>query len=279
MKTKKILVTGSSGYIGQSLVRSLRIRSHVTGLDIRPLKDNGCDQFIYYDINNMPSLDEHYDVVIHLAALINVGQSMQMPLSYFKTNFSGTLNVLENTSFDHFIFASTGAAENPTSPYGLSKRQAESMVKSYCSIVEKKFTVFRFYNVTGVGAIGPTNKDGLLYNLMKAKETGTFNIFGKDYDTKDGTTLRDYIHVKDVCDAIERAVYFPLEEDKNRIQNLGTGVGHTVLEMAEVFKKVNRCDFDIKFLPRRNGDLPKSVLDNPSPYFKNSYTIEQMLRI
>lgn len=279
MKAKKILVTGSSGYIGQSLVRSLKIRSHVTGLDLKPIPNDRCDQYIRYDINNMPSLDEHYDVVIHLAALINVGQSMQMPLSYFKTNFSGTLNLLENTSFDHFIFASTGAAENPTSPYALSKRQAESMVKSYCSIVNKKFTVFRFYNVTGIGTIGPTNKDGLLYNLMRAKETGLFNIFGKDYDTKDGTTLRDYIHVMDVCDAIERAVYIPLEEDKNRIQNLGTGTGHTVLEMAEVFKKVNRCDFDIKFLPRRNGDLPKSVLDNPSPYFKNSYTIEQMLRI
>lgn len=275
----KVLVTGSSGYIGQTLVDMLPSSYEIHCLDRKVAKVIQPARCYLQDINNMEELKDHYDVVIHLAALVNVKQSTEMPLTYFKTNFGGTLKLLENVDCDHFIFASTGAAENPTSPYAMSKRNAESMIRSYCQIVKKKCTIFRFYNVTGMGVIGPTNPDGLLYNLMKAKETGVFNIYGKKYFTKDGTALRDYIHVKDVCGALIRSMENPSVALMDQIQNLGTGHGHTVLEMANIFKRVNNCDFEIRFLENRVGDLPKSVLLDPSPYFKNNYTIEQMLRI
>jgi len=184
--------------------------------------------------------------------------------------------LMENISFDNFIFASTGAAENPCSPYALSKANVEALIRQYCIMNNKDYTIFRFYNVTGSAGFKPTNWDGLLYNLMKARETGEFNLYGNDYDTIDGTAERDYVHVLEVCNAIKMAVQRP---SNLLVENLGTGTGHTVQQIVDKFKLANDCDFKVNYLPRRYGDLAKSVLKNVSPYMQKSFTIEEMLRV
>ena len=214
--------------------------------------------------------------VIHLAALVNVGESEQRPISYYITNLNGTMNVLNKVKAKHFIFASTGAAEGCASAYGISKRAAEDVVRSYTKMADMDYTIFRFYNVIGSTVVPPTNTDGLMYNLMKAKESGEFTIFGNDYsESWDGTCVRDYVHVEEICHSLKLAI----EKASNGVECLGHGVGHTVKEMAELFQKVNNCGFEVKYGPRRKGDLPSSVLEEVSPYMKNLFTFEELLSV
>lgn len=277
---KKILITGSSGYIGRHLAALLMVYQkdfHVTGLD-RVFKTQLADKFIEQNILENVDIKGEFDTVVHLAGLVNVGMSMQAPMDYYRTNVVGTLNMLERTQYDHFIFASTGAASNPYSPYGLSKYLAEQLVRQYCELNNKKCTIFRFYNVIGTNGYPPTNVDGLMYNLMKAKETGVFHLYGNDYDMlPDGTAIRDYLHVVEVCEAIKLAIDNPYS--KSPIENLGHGEGHSVMEMVKMFKKVNNCDFHVKVMPRREGDVDVTVLSNVSPYMQKSVTIEEMLKL
>ena len=272
---KKILITGSSGYIGRHLTNVLCNDYEVFGLDRKYEPQYGFG-FFEQDINNMVCLDEHYDAVIHLAALVNVGDSMKWPMRYYQTNVGGTLNVMERISYDNFIFASTGAAVDAVSPYAISKKTTESLVRNYCTLTGKDHTIFRFYNVIGSVAYGPTNHDGLMYNLMKAKETGEFNLYGDDYDTIDGTAVRDYIHVLEICNAIKLAIEKP---SNLLLENLGSGQGYTVKQIINTFKKVNVCDFNVNVKPRRPGDLAHSVLHDVSPYMQKTYTLEQMLKV
>jgi UDP-glucose 4-epimerase len=161
------------------------------------------------------------------------------------------------------------------SPYGISKRAMEQIVNQYCKENNIPFTIFRFYNVVGSDGISPTNPDGLMWNLIAAKDRGYFNLFGTDYSTTDGTCVRDYVHVNEICKAIIEAICSPT----NAIENLGHGIGTTVQEMINIFKKVNNCNFDVINKPRRSGDLEYSVLANPSKLMKKLYTIEQLLKL
>ena len=135
--------------------------------------------------------------------------------------------------------------------------------------------MFRFYNVTGTDGFPATNPDGLFYKLNEAIETGTFSIYGGDYDTRDGTAIRDYVHVNEICHAIDRSIYKP----SNSIENLGHGKGYSVKEIVETFKKVNNVNFEVKIEDRREGDPPKNVLDSVSNYMKEIYTLEDYLKI
>lgn len=273
---KKVLITGNSGYIGSHLTKLLMNDYQVYGLDINPPKIMPHVQY-NIDIRRFFELDTEFDAVVHLAALVNVGESERMPIQYYITNLNGTMNVLNKIKTHTFILASTGAAEGCASVYGVSKRAAETVVKEYCT--QHKLvphTIFRFYNVIGSSGFAPTNPDGLMYNLIKAKDTGEFTIFGNDYDcSSDGTCLRDYVHVIEICEAIKTAI----EEPSNNIECSGHGVGRSVYEMASIFQDVNQCEFEIKYAPRRKGDLPISVLKDVSPYMKRLYTIDQLLKI
>jgi UDP-glucose 4-epimerase len=276
----KILITGSSGYIGRHLSALLAVYDddyHLTGID-KTWRKQMCSEFHEQNILENIDIPGKFNTVVHLAGLVNVGMSMQAPMDYYRTNVVGTLNMLERTQFEHFIFASTGAATNPYSPYGLSKLVAEQLVRQYCTLNNKKCTIFRFYNVIGTNGYPPTNVDGLMYNLMKVKETGVFYLYGNDYDMYDGTAIRDYLHVMEVCQAIKNAVDTPVSD--SLIENLGHGKGHSVLEMVNIFKKVNNCDFGIKIMPRREGDVARTVLNNVSSYMPSQYVpIEEMLKL
>lgn len=274
-----ILITGSSGYIGSHLLKRIQpcFLTDVCGLDKENPNEVYPDKFYYGDIRNDKYLKYKtpFECVIHLAAEMRVGESVKDPILYYEANVLGTLNVLKNIKTKHFIFASTGAVEGLSSPYGLSKKVAEEIVIQYCTENNIDYTIFRFYNVIGSDGISIRNPDGLFYNLLKSKDTGVFTIFGNDYATKDGTCVRDYVHVNEICESIISAV----EKPANKIENLGHGSGTSVLEMFNIFKRSNNLDVNLEYAPRRDGDLEKSVLKDVSSYMKKIYSLEDLLKI
>lgn len=274
----KVLITGNSGYIGSHLTQLLNKRTDLElyGLDrnapLLPVKEHSRNNIAMPGYFLWPK-DFEFDCVIHLAAEVAVGRSVTNPIVYYQTNTLGTLRVLQDLKCKQFIHASTGSAGPMNNPYGISKRAAEEIVDQYCKERAIPFTTFRFFNVTGTDGIKPTNKDGLMWNLMNAQQTGVFNLFGDDYNTEDGSAVRDYTHVNEICNALELAIDNPT----NQIENLGHGVGTTVKQMISLYKKVNNCEFDINICPRRAGDLERSVLDRPSPFMQKLYTMEDLL--
>ena len=274
----KILITGNSGYIGSHLTQLLNKRNNLElyGLDRKvpqlPVKEQARNNIIMPRYFPWQS-DFEFDCIIHLAAEVSVGQSVTNPIVYYQTNTLGTLRVLQELKCKRFIHASTGSAGPMNNPYGISKRASEQIVDQYCKERSIPFTTFRFYNVTGSDGIKPTNPDGLMWNLMNAQKTGVFNLFGDDYDTLDGSAVRDYTHVNEICCALEQAI----DRSTNQIENLGHGIGTSVKQMINLYKKVNNCDFDVQVCPRRPGDLESSVLDNPSPFMQQLYTMEDLL--
>jgi len=272
---KKILITGNSGYIGSHLTQMLQNDYEVHGLDINLPQIQPKIQHTI-DIRRQFLLEDEYDAVIHLAALVNVGESEQIPIQYYITNLNGTMNLINKVKTNNFIFASTGAAVSCESAYGISKRAAEDVVKEFCTMHRPTpYTIFRFYNVIGSDGFAPTNPDGLMYNLLKARETGEFTVFGNDYNTRDGSCVRDYVHVNEICDALQYAI----ENPSNQIECLGHGVGRTVTEIVDMFKKVNNVDFSVKIGPRRKGDIESSVLEDVSTYMRNLYTMDELLKV
>jgi UDP-glucose 4-epimerase len=278
---KKILITGNSGYIGSHLTKLLNNRTDLElyGLDkSKPVV--AMERFSWNNIT-MPGYFKwtieniEFDCVIHLAAEVAVGRSVTNPIVYYQTNTLGTLRVLQDLKFKRFIHASTGSAGPMNNPYGISKRASEEIVNQYCKERSIPFTTFRFYNVTGSDGINPTNPDGLMWNLMNAEKTGVFNLFGDDYNTLDGSAVRDYTHVNEICHALEQAI----DRSTDQIENLGHGVGTTVKQMINLYKKVNNCEFEVRVCPRRAGDLERSVLDNPSPFMQQLYTIQELLNV
>jgi UDP-glucose 4-epimerase len=274
---KKILITGNSGYIGSHL-SNLLLKSRnfeIYGLD-KNKPQIPVHKFYLQDIREKYfNIDEEYDCVIHLAAEVAVSRSVSDPILYYQTNTLGTLNILKNIKTKIFVHASTGSAGPMNNPYGISKRASEEIVDQYCKERNIPFTTFRFYNVTGSDGINPTNPDGLMWNLINAQKTGVFNLFGDDYDTEDGSAVRDYTHVNEICTALVSAI----DLSTNQIENLGHGVGTTVKQMISLYKKVNNCDFEVRVCPRRDGDLERSVLDNPSSFMQKLYTMEDLLKI
>ena len=280
---KKVLVTGSSGYIGQHLCLYLaKMGYHVTGLD-RQECGTGCHEFIHQNILDTADIKGEFDAVVHLAALVQVNMSSKCMMEYYRNNVMGTMNVLERTNYNTFIFASTCQANEPHT-YGKTKLIGEHLVKDYCEAKYVPHTIFRFGNVAGTAGYKPTNMDGLMYNLIQAKETGTFNLYGNDYDTKDGTALRDYIHVMEVAYAIEKAIQRPSRfmgsESYPFFEYLGHGKLYSVMECIEAFKKANNCNFEVIVKPRRQGDPATVNSYDVSPYMLElRKTLEEMMKI
>jgi UDP-glucose 4-epimerase len=257
---KKILVTGSSGYIGKHLLQMIDPRYDVIKMRA--------------DITQ-PLPPHSVDTVVHLAALNAVSCSVRTPTAYYETNIFGTINVLRSLECRNFIFASSGSVTGMNSPYAISKKACEDIVHEYCSAHSINYTIFRIYNATGSDGISPTNTFSLRASLEKAVETGVFYIQGTDYDTPDGTCVRDYVHVNEVAAAIKLAI----EEPANGIENLAHGVGISIRKIVEIFKKVNDVDFKVVEVARRPGDvacLPPAI---PSRYLVKKYEIEELLKL
>lgn len=282
MGRKKVLITGHKGYIGQhlwKLIEDTRPDIELYGIDNseKPVPQLGLYVTQHYgDITSLYNYkSEHgkptFHTIIHLAALVRVGESVKKAWEYYNTNVNGTYNVLNYIDCHNFIFASTGAAANPDSPYGYSKRSAEDIVKQ----LAYDYTIFRFYNVIGTKGFPPTNPEGLMLNLLNARETGRFKLFGNDYNTKDGTCVREYVHVMDICHALVKAI----DKPSRNIENLAYGDPKTTREIVDIFTKVNEVDLMIDYEPRRKGDLEACYLDNPSSYMERNYTYEQMLKV
>jgi UDP-glucose 4-epimerase len=273
---KKILITGCSGYIGSHLCKMIGDDYELYGIDKKDPTIK-ITNFCKFDINTTdkwPYQDIEFDAVIHLAAETAVGQSVKTPTIYYQTNIFGTLNILKNIKSKNIVVASTGAAVNPKSPYGMSKKAMEEIIFEHCNS-ESNFVIFRFFNVVGTEVILPNAMDGLMRKLIEAKETGKFNLYGTDYDTPDGTCIRDFVHVNEICNALKDAINSPT----NTIESLGHGVGTSVKDIISIFKKVNNCDFEVINSNRRDGDIVVSVLDNPSKFMKKLYDIKELFRI
>ena len=290
----KVLVTGGAGYIGSITVTKLINE----GFEVNVLDDlstghkeniNPKANFFEGSILDTLAIDNAIsgcDVVIHLAAKSIVSESVDKPELYEKVNVEGTRILLEkvmHNKVSKFIFASTASVYSPKSneivdeesiidpnnPYGESKAKAERLIESSNLPVSLTAVVFRFFNVAG--AYKDNNfKDiyekhepetHLIPNLVAKLKTNDFCIYGNDYDTPDGTCVRDYLHVLDIVDAFLITIKTNLANSFSVI-NLGTAKGYSVLEVIDVFKKLLEVDISVQYSSRRPGDTSRLVTSN-----------------
>lgn len=289
-----ILVTGGAGYIGSHLTELLiKQKKNVIIIDnlstgykkliIKKAK------FIRSDISNIKKIkniikDFNIDSVIHLAAVLSVGESQSNPKKYYKINVEGTkklLSCLKNSKVKNFIFSSTCAVYKdglkkvseksplkPTSIYGKTKLNCEKIIHKFCKKQKINYGILRFFNVAGAspsGKIGQINKgDQLFKNLSieTKKKNPVFKIYGSNYKTKDGTCVRDYIHVSDISEIHYKVL---LKIDKNstsEILNCGYGKGISVNDVIKKFRKYANKNLKILKYPKRKGDMIKVISDN-----------------
>lgn len=276
----KILVTGAAGYIGSHLVKQCAQQGYtVHGLD-HNWNQNNIDSYISKKIQadirtKITNVDNHYDCIVHLAALTMVHNSVLNPMLYYDTNLIGTSNIVNSSTTDHFVYCSTGAAFNPTtSPYAMSKRAAEDFF-----LLANNYSICRFYNVSGND--GFKKYDDSYYHLIRkaaAVVKGLYpeiSVYGTDYDTRDGTTIRNYTHVSDIVSSMIKIIK---HGPTKNIECLGNTSGYSVLEVIETMKRVSGVDFKVKYDQRRLGDSVVSILPNQSQFFTEIQTLEDQCR-
>lgn len=253
----RILVTGGYGYIGAHVIEALANAGYrVDSLDCSIGNNDISDYIGVHHIVDIATLNTKlkYNCVVHLAAAISVADSVQHPSHYYNTNIVGTLNLLKYVATDHFIFASTGAVIDPKSPYALSKLACEDIIRELCN----SYTILRFFNVAGSNGTfkqrgQPTHLITLAAMAAQSK-ISHLPIYGNDYATRDGTCIRDYVHVEDIAKIIVDKVR--RGPSTYKYENIGSGVGYSNLEVVNVMKKISNNDFKIIFEPRRQGDAP-----------------------
>ena len=295
------VVTGAFGYIGSILCKLLKERGYIVyAVDHDASKFDNFNRLGYFDdyaVADFASADvlttiyrSYQDAtVFHLAASSLLGPSAYEPLSYFSNNTAKTLKLLENLRpSNRLVFASTAAVYDlredeaaiteestlrPPNNYGLSKLWCEQMVDSYFDIGSIKAASFRFFNVIGAyGDVGQQPNTPHIVNQLidKTLTKAKFELYGDDYPTTDGTCVRDYFHVIDVCRALIHADEY-LEKKKKPCHykfNLGSGKGYTVRQIIDSFERVTNKKVKLKVVQRRVGD-PPYLLADPT-YFINT---------
>lgn len=290
-----VLVTGGAGYIGSIMTRMLLdegfsvcviddlSRGNKDSLDKRA-------QFYKIDILNTGELKdilikEKIEAVIHFAGVILVEESMRQPELYFKVNVGGSLSLFEamaEVGLQKIIFSSSAGtygevektpiqeedAKNPSNPYGESKLMVERILYWFCHGKGFSAVSLRYYNPAGAtldGTLGERHFPEthiIPLALKAAKNNRTFNLYGDDYDTLDGTCIRDYIHIVDLCRA-HLAALGALKSPGFKAYNVGTGKGWSNKQVVEIVRKVTGLEFPVKIEARRPGD-PQELVADPS---------------
>ena len=310
---KNILITGGAGYIG-SHISEVLIRNKKKIFIIDNLSTgyrrliNKKAKFFKIDILKNKKVREiiiknEIDSVIHLAANLIIGEGEKYPKKYFKNNVLGTKNLLkscENTGVKNLVFSSTAAVykdgqykvnENsiikPKSVYGKTKIKAEKIIKQFCKRNKINYCILRYFNIAGSspsGKIGLINKsDHLFKNFSREiiKKRPILKIYGDNYDTKDGSCIRDFIHVSDIAEIHYKVLEKINNLNNSKILNCGYNKGISVLEVAKVFKNQSFKKVKILISKRRKGDLVKIIASNKKlkkfikwkPKFNNLNTI------
>lgn len=282
----KVLVCGGAGYIGSNMTNMLAESGHepvvFDNLSRGHRSAVGGAEFIEGDLADFDLLtrvlkDKAIDAVMHFAAFIEVGESVKEPLKFYHNNFSNTQNLLtamEKTGVEKFVFSSTAAVygtpektpitealpKAPINPYGHSKWAVEQMCHFQSLTGRLRYAALRYFNAAGAGGDGRIGEDhhpeSHLIPLVIAAAQGRredIKIFGDDYPTDDGTCVRDYIHIEDLCSAHLLALE-KLSDKSELVYNLGNGKGYSVREVIETVKKVCGKDFKVTISPRRSGD-------------------------
>ena len=287
-----ILVTGGAGYIGSHASLALKNAGYeVVVLDNLAyghreiIEDVVKVELVVGDTSDRKLLDDLFsirniDAVMHFAAFIAVGESVKEPGNYYKNNVASTLNLLEAmlaAEVNKFVFSSTCAVygmpkeipmtenhpHNPLSPYAASKDMVERILADFDTAHQLKSVAFRYFNASGADPSGLLGEDhdpethliplALLTALGKRKQ---LYIFGTDYDTPDGTAVRDYIHVNDLAAAHVLGLEYLLKGGDSQVFNLGNGNGFSVREVIETARKVTGAEIPAIESDRRAGDAP-----------------------
>ena len=289
----RLLVLGGAGYIGSHTAVELLDRGHevviadnlITGYKQAVPKEAVFYQGDIRDYNFLNNLfkKEKIDAVIHFAAFSLVGESVTNPLKYYENNLYGTkvlLQAMIDNNVDKIVFSSTAATygepENipilesdrtcPTNPYGETKLAMEKMMKWSANAYQLRYVSLRYFNACGAhksGKLGEAhNPESHLIPLVLQVPNGkreSVSIYGTDYDTPDGTCIRDYIHVTDLAEAHILAVEYLMNGGESNVFNLGNGVGYSVREVIETARKVTGHPIPAVEIPRRAGDPARLV--------------------
>lgn len=292
----KVLVVGGAGYIGSHAVRELvKEGNDVVVLDAlytghRKAVDPKA-KFYQGDIEDTFLVskilrDEKIDAVMHFAAYSLVPESVKKPLKYYDNNVAGMISLLQamnDAGVKYLVFSSSAATYgipkklpitedtplDPINPYGETKMMMEKIMAWADKADGIKYTALRYFNVAGAASDGTIGEDHapethLIPNILKSAISGDgkFTIFGDDYDTKDGTNVRDYVQVEDLIDAHILALKHMMETNKSDVFNLGTAQGYSNLEILNAAKKVTGIDIPYTMGPRRGGDPDSLVADS-----------------
>lgn len=290
----KLLIVGGAGYIGSHMVKMLLDAGHqVTTLDNLSTGHRDAvlgGEFIRGDLGDRAVLDtlfstQRFDGVMHFAAYIQVGESVHQPAKYYHNNFVNTLTLLDAMiahKLNNFIFSSTAAVfgephyvpideqhpEHPINPYGRSKHMVEQALADYDHAYGLKSVCLRYFNAAGAdpsGLLGERHDpETHLIPLVLQAASGrrdAIHVYGTDYDTADGTCMRDYIHIVDLCQAHLLALDALRAHGHSARYNLGNGNGFSVHEVIETARRVTGRPINAIHAPRRSGDPARLVAD------------------
>lgn len=292
----RILLVGGAGYIGSSIAYHLADRGHTPGVldDFSTGSPEALPAGVFVqagDCGDRGAVEQSIrafkpDAVIQLAASIRVDESMSNPWKYYFNNTTKSLNLFQTCAqmgIRDIVFSSTAAvygepdralidetvATAPVNPYGHSKLACEFMLKDIARVSGMRATILRYFNVAGADPLLRTGqRTPEATHLIKvasevaAGKRPALSIFGTDYPTRDGTCIRDYIHVMDLALAHELALLKPGETGATRIFNCGYGTGHSVREVVAAFTPVLGRPLPVKDMPRRAGDPPALACDS-----------------
>jgi len=294
LKNKKYLVIGGCGYIGSHMVKCLlNAGHHVVVID--DLSSGHADsmlggELIQGDFGNRSLLDSvfssnKFDGVLHFASFIQVGESVQNPAKYYQNNLSNTLTLLcamKDHGVNKFVFSSTAAVfgepiyvpidekhpRQPINPYGMSKFMVEAVLKDFDRAYGLRSVALRYFNAAGADSqarIGERHDpETHLIPLALQAVLGrrhALTVFGRDYDTPDGTCIRDYVHVDDLADAHLCALDYLDKGGVTSAFNLGNGTGFSVKEVLDAVAKVTGLPIPMEYSARRAGDPVRLVAD------------------